>query len=235
MSIVIGITPAVSDVGDSSLISTYSYAIEHSGATPIVLPYVTSKESIMHFADMCDGFFFTGGMDIEPAVYGQEKKETCDQTQPKRDELELALFEAAFATGKPILGICRGMQLINAILGGTLYQDIPTETNATISHRQTEARFEFSHDIRVIKDSPLYSLLGKERIRGNSFHHQALDRLGDELKVLAESDDGIIEGFYHAVHPYLRAYQWHPERLFDKDCDARLIFSDFISACKELR
>ena len=233
MSIIIGIPCSVDDERNSSLISTYALAIESVGALPLLLPYIKDKALISDFAGLCDGFFFTGGADIEPSRYGEEKSELCDKTNVYRDELEFSVFDSVFATGKPILAICRGAQLINIALGGTLYQDVPSQTNATLSHRQNEGRFEFSHDISVKKDTPLFSLVKKEQIRGNSFHHQAVKRLGDGLLAMAYSTDGIIEGFYHTSHPYLRAYQWHPERLFDKDSDNKLIFSNFIAACKE--
>ena len=233
MSVIIGIPSVVDGEKNSSMLSTYAYAIEKAGGLPILLPYVADKELISRFSGLCDGFFFMGGADIEPSVYGEEKRETCDKTEPFHDELELALFDAALGTGKPILGICRGAQLINAALGGTLYQDIPTETDATLNHRQTEDKFEFSHDIVIKKNSPLYTLVKKDRVRGNSFHHQAIKKLADSLSVMAVADDGIIEGFYHRTHPYLRAYQWHPERLFDKDEASRLIFVDFINACNK--
>jgi putative glutamine amidotransferase len=232
MCTIIGIPASINELKDSSMLSTYAHAIESSGALPLLLPYVQKRDLIERFSSLCDGFFFTGGVDIEPARYGEEKKDTCEQTSPYRDELEFSLFDAVFATGKPILAICRGAQLINAALGGTLYQDLPTETDTTVAHRQTEEKFEFSHDIVIEKNSPLFSLFGKEIIRGNSFHHQAIKTLAEGLALTARAEDGIIEGFYHTSHPYLRAYQWHPERLFEKDSDAKLVFTDFINACK---
>ena len=233
MSIIIGIPAAVDDEATSSILGTYVPPIERLGGLPLILPYVKDKKTIEQFVAVCDGVFFTGGLDIEPSRYGETKKETCDMTAPLRDELEFAVFEAAFAAKKPMLCICRGLQLINAALGGKLYQDLPTETRVTLSHRQTEEKFEFSHDIVIKKDTPLFSLLNAERIRGNSFHHQAIKELGEGLSVMALSDDGIIEGIYHTSYPYLRAYQWHPERLFEKDESSRLIFADFINACNK--
>ena len=231
MGIIIGIPSSINDEKISSLLATYVCAIESAGALPIMLPYINNKALIGSFTELCDGFFFTGGQDISPALYGEPTKSTCDEISPYRDELELEAFTQIYKTKKPILAICRGAQLINAALGGTLYQDIPTETDATFSHRQNEGKFEISHDIVVEKNSPLFSLVKSERIRGNSFHHQAVKRLGNELSVMARSDDGIIEGFYHTSHPYLRAYQWHPERLIEKDDNSKLIFTDFATAC----
>ena len=232
MRIIIGIPSSIDSEQTSSLLPSYARAIEATGALPLLLPYVKSKELIGHFVSLCDGFLFTGGQDISPAIYGEETKETCGEISSFRDELELELFSQVYKTKKPILAICRGMQLINAALGGSLYQDIPTETNATIAHKQNEGKFEFSHDIVIEKSSPLFSLIKNERMKGNSFHHQAVKTLGEGLAVMAKADDKIIEGYYHTSHPYLRAYQWHPERIFNKDEDNKLIFTDFLSACK---
>ena len=232
MSVIIGIPCAIDENKNASLIFTYSKAIEAAGALPLLIPYLENKNLLSDYISLCDGFLFSGGADVDPAIYGEEKKPTCDEIAHFRDELETQFFEAVFASKKPILAICRGAQLINALLGGTLYQDIPTETDAVLCHRQTEPKFEFSHDVTVKKDSPLFKLTGKERIRANSFHHQAIKALGEGLSVMSYADDGIIEGVYHTSHPYLRAYQWHPERIFEKCADNKLIFTDFINACK---
>lgn len=209
----------------------YGLSIEKSGGLPLVLPYIESEEIIDAFVDSCDGFLFTGGADVEPEYYGEEKKITCGITQPFRDKLELNVFKKAYESDKPILAICRGAQLVNVALGGTLYQDIPTEYETDILHVQTEDKLIPSHPILVEKDTPLFHLVGKEIMTGNSFHHQAIKTLADGLKVMAKSHDGMIEGVYAPDKKYLRAYQWHPERLYSFD-DNKILFDDFINTCK---
>lgn len=135
-------------------------------------------------------------------------------------------------TSKPILAICRGAQLVNVALGGTLYQDIPSEVPTKILHKQSEPDFSPSHDVKIMNNTPLYEMMRTEQIKGNSFHHQAIKALGKGLEIMAIAEDGIIEGVYSSGKQYVRAYQWHPERLFDTDAQSRMIFEDFIHACK---
>lgn len=227
---IIGLLAAVDNDGTTTLFHPYARAIEQSGGVPLLLPYTESADVIARFVAMCDGFLFTGGVDIDPAYYHEAVSETCGEIQPLRDRMELAAFEQAFRTGKPLLGICRGAQLFNVALGGTLYQDIPSECPSGIPHRQTEEKFEFSHDILVRDGTPLSALVGVDRMRGNSFHHQAIKALGSSFRVMAEAEDGMIEAIWLPDHPYLRAYQWHPERICEKDESNRAIFEDFIRA-----
>ena len=212
----------------------YGRSIECSGALPLVLPYIEDERIIDEFVCLCDGFLFSGGVDLEPSLYGEEKKPTCKTTEPNRDRLELTVFHKVYASGKPILGICRGIQFINAALGGTLYQDIPTEYDTQMHHNQLEGKYDASHPILVDKSSPLFQIVSKETVTGNSFHHQAIKRLSDELCVMARAEDGIIEAVYAPGHPYLFAYQWHPERLY-RYADNKALFDDFVKACKANR
>ena len=172
--IIIGILGIVDDEIVTKLQNTYTHAIEASCAAPMLLPYVEKDESIDTFVDICDGFLFTGGVDVDPRRYGEEKKDTCGSIQHYRDELEFKVFKKIYATKKPVMAICRGAQFVNVALGGTLYQDIPTEIPSDISHTQSEAKDSPSHAVKVILGTPLESLVLKERISANSFHHQAI-------------------------------------------------------------
>ena len=133
--------------------------------------------------------------------------------------------------GKPLLGICRGAQLINVALGGSLYQDIPSEYKTEIAHRQGEEKMEYSHSVTVLENTPLAALVGEGELPANSFHHQAAKRLGNGLLPMAYAADGIVEAMYFPAHTYLRAYQWHPERLCERDEKNKALFSEFITAC----
>ena len=230
---VIGMLVSIDDERKASALGDYAHAIEESGGLPLVLPFVKNGESISEFAALCNGFLFTGGVDVAPSYYGEEKSEFCGEIQHYRDELELGIFSKVFAAQKPIMAICRGIQLVNVALGGTLYQDIPTEVQTTVLHRQTQPKTQPSHAVNVTQNTPLCTLVGgKTRIAANSFHHQAIKALGEGLAVMATADDGMIEAVFGTGDRYLRAYQWHPERLIDIDGDNRLLFDDFIKACR---
>lgn len=231
MKPIIGILGEVDGNLVTAVRRNYISAIERAGGAPMLFPYVENNGILDEMIDLCDGIFFTGGKDIDPARYNEIKKETCGEIQQNRDDLEFRAFTKAFEAKKPIFAICRGAQLVNVALGGTLYQDIPSEINTELIHRQTVGEFEYSHDVNIVKDTPLYDLIGSERIKANSFHHQAVKELGEGLAVMAKSDDGIVEALYYMGDRYVRAYQWHPERLFDKDVCNRSIFDDFIRNC----
>ena len=202
-----------------------------SGARAVIVPYASECETARIIRE-CDGFLFTGGADVDPSRYGCEKLPECGTLEPRRDELEFFAIKEIIKTGKPILGICRGMQLINAALGGTLCQDIPSSIITSVPHRQTEEAFSPSHSACVVPDTPLFALIEKENITANSFHHQCVSTLAPTLAPMAYATDGIIEAVYSPSARYIRAYQWHPERLFATDADNRAIFSDFVAACR---
>ena len=232
MKPIIGVSAAVNDSHSSIIRDFYINAICDAGGAPILLPCVDFAETLDSYALLCDGFFFTGGVDIDPARYGESVREACGKIYDFRDEYELALFDRAFRSAKPILGICRGIQLINVALGGSLYQDIPSERPSQIPHRQSEPETTPSHSVNITKGTPLHALVGAERMKANSFHHQAIKKLGRGLEVMATADDGLVEAVYSTEARYLRAYQWHPERLFQSDEQNRLIFRDFVDACR---
>ena len=231
MNPTIGIFPDVDEEGIVKLQPTYVDAIIKSGGIPFILPY-TFDDELESMLDNCDGFLFSGGGDIDPKYYGENISSECGNIQNKRDEFELRLFDKIIKTGKPIMGICRGAQVINVALGGTLYQDIPTQINTNISHRQVEPKDCFSHSVSVMQETPLFDLVGSDNIRVNSFHHQSIKSLGKNLQVMAKADDGIIEAVYSTDRQYIRAYQWHPERLFACDEISRKLFEDFIISTK---
>ena len=233
MQPIIGMLVTVDNEGTVNAMRPYADAILQSGGVPVILPYTTEDAVIARYVALCDGFCFTGGVDVAPAHYGEQASPACGEIHPLRDELELAVFRAARDTDKPLLGICRGAQLFNVALGGTLIQDLPSERPSPIAHRQIEEKFSPSHEVCVLPDTPLHALTGAQRMTANSFHHQAVKQLGNGLLPMAYADDGVIEGFYHATARYLRAYQWHPERLCATNAQNRIIFKDFIQHCNK--
>lgn len=233
MKPIIGLLCAIDNEQVTSVQSAYVRAIIQAGGTPILLPFTENGETVAEFLQLCHGLLFTGGADIAPHYYGEEQKPACGEITPHRDAFEWSVLNAALQTEKPIMAICRGIQLVNVALGGTLYQDIPSEYSTHLTHRQTQPKFAPSHGVTVCKDTPLFALTGSEKLVANSFHHQAIKALGKGLTVMATAEDGIIEAVYLPGRRYLRAYQWHPERLCDTDPHNALLFKDFIAACKE--
>ena len=229
----IAITPNFKD-GLVSVDYSYVKAIEEVGGTPFILPITKEKENIVKLIEICNGLLMTGGGDIAPKYYGEELHPKADEPCPIRDEFDFFCFKTAYALKKPIFAICRGIQLVNVALGGTLYQDLPSQFESSVSHRQTQAKFEPSHSVSVEIGTPLYSLIGERKMVANSFHHQAIKRLADELESMAVANDGVIEAVYSKGEGYLRGYQWHPERLCGYDEDNRKLFEEFVKTCKAI-
>jgi putative glutamine amidotransferase len=230
---IIGIIASAKDVGDVSAPTTYTAAIEGAGGVPVILPCGDNFDMYDHFLDLCDGFMFTGGCDIHPARYGEQTLPACGSIQDHRDIIELAFFEKAIKIDKPIIAICRGIQVVNVALGGTLYQDIPSQLETDILHKQTQERCEPSHSVTVVENTPLHAMTGgKTTIVANSFHHQAIKALGRGLEVMARAQDGVIEAVFMPEKKHVRAYQWHPERLWRIDTDNQSIFAQFVDACR---
>jgi len=227
---IIGLLAEVSDEKKCAVLNSYVRAIEDAGGLPVLLPYVEDGEVIADFCKACDGILFTGGVDVDPGMYGEKRHPMLGETARYRDSLEARVFSEFYKTEKPILGICRGAQIINVLLGGSLWQDIPSEMPSEIDHRQKEGQFSLSHRVNILEGTPLRGLVSKGRMNANSFHHQAIKALGADLEVMARADDGVIEAVYSTKKSYLRAYQWHPERIYGIDGDNRRIFVDFVTA-----
>ena len=223
---------AASDTAPNTLTRIVTYknyadAFIGSGCT-VVCASGGENGTAEQLAEIADGLFLTGGVDISPKLYGEEKTPQCGQNDEWRDTIEAACFKAFIKAGKPVFGICRGMQMINVLMGGTLYQDISEELH--VSHP-----YNSIHEIDAVKDSIICRLFG-EKFIVNSFHHQAVESLAPGLLPLAYSaDGGIIEGFYHKELPIL-AVQWHPERMAGKgDAFAKNIYAALIEAAKKYK
>ena len=232
MKPIVGIFAAIDDVGMHSLRPEYPDALRRAGALPLIITYTEKKEDIAELIGRCDGFLFSGGVDVDPAYYGEEALPELGEVEKKRDELEMLALPEILKSDKPILGICRGMQVINIALGGSLYQDLPSQLGID-GHRQSLARYEASHSVRIAADTPLFSLMGEGDIPVNSFHHQAVKELGRGLVPMAFSDEGLIEAAYLPGERYLRMYQWHPECLVVSLPEELKLFTDFVEACNK--
>ena len=229
MKPLVGVMPLWDDEKDSLwMLPGYLEGLQEAGATPVILPLTEGREEIEHLVDICDGILLTGGHDVDPSVYGEEALNGTVLCCKARDNMERLVLEDAMQKDKPILGICRGIQLINALLGGTLYQDLPTQHPSDIDHHQTPPYDVPVHDVFIKKDSPLYDCLGSDRISVNSYHHQAVKDVAPCLEVMAESEDGIVEALYKPFYRFLWAVQWHPEFSYKKDDNSRKIFKAFV-------
>ena len=229
MKATIGILPNINDEGILSLDRAYIQAIERAGGIPIILPYADELDTLYQMLDCVDGVLLTGGGDVAPSYYGETPHEKTQKPCELRDKLDFACFEYAFKKKKPILAICRGMQLANVALGGTLYQDLPSQFESDIVHKQTEGKFESSHPVFVKEGTPLVRIARKEIMASNSFHHQAIKDLADGFAVMGVAEDGLIEAVYYTGDQYFRGYQWHPERLSGTDVSNENVFSEFIT------
>lgn len=217
------------------MIPGYLNGLKNAGAMPIVLPIIKTKCEVDAVMDMCDGFLFTGGQDVDPAIYGEKKIALCGESSPERDTMEKLILDEAIKRDKPILGICRGIQFINAALGGTLWQDLPSQLSSELTHCQRPPYDVPVHDVEIRKSSPLYELLQKDVINVNSYHHQGVCTLSPELKCMAVSPDGLTEAVYAPKQSFLWAIQWHPELSFEKDENSKSIFKEFVRNCQSIR
>lgn len=207
---VIGISGNFRD-GDCTLAQAYYMSVVEAGGTPVVIPSYDDEKALVSLLDTLDGIVLSGGADIDPDYLGEEPLD-CVSINPRRDAQELMLVRLAVDRQIPVLGICRGIQVLAAALGGKLYQDIKSQHDKDcIEHSQTIARGLPSHDVRLVKDSLLYGLFGKEVLAVNSFHHQAVKEVPQGFRVTAMAPDGIIEGMESTAFRPILGVQWHPE------------------------
>jgi putative glutamine amidotransferase len=216
----------------------YILTLTAAGAIPWLIPLVDDA-TVRGIYEQLDALFLPGGADIDPATYGSAPHPLCDRTDRERDRVEVALARWALEDEKPMLGVCRGMQLINVAAGGSLYQDLAEELPGALKHDyfpfsgQNFARDYLAHDVRVADDTRLARLLGAGTLKVNSMHHQGVRELGRGLVSTAVSPDGLVEAIEGEGDAYLFAVQWHPEALTDNDPRTRGIFSDFVAAAAE--
>jgi putative glutamine amidotransferase len=208
----------------------YLNSLEAAGGLPLVIP-VLPEDAIEPLLDRLDGICLSGGPDIDPATYDAEPHPELGPIEPDLDRFELAVARRADARAMPILAICRGTQALNIVRGGVLHQHIP-ELTGEIPHRQKAASTEPSHAIAVEPESQLAAVIEGQEIEVNSFHHQAIDRLGDGLAVSARAPDGTIEAVEDPSRRFLIGVQWHAETLTHRPYEAAL-FERFVDACRE--
>jgi putative glutamine amidotransferase len=208
------------------LSSSYVQAVHQAGGIPVLLPNLPDPEVL----ERLDGLVISGGGDFDPALYGQPENGThVAGVSEERDQTELQLLRAAPADF-PILGICRGIQALAVAFGGTLVQDVPTTHPSAVQHSQDGAREDRTHGVEVLGESQLGEILGATKIRVNSFHHQAVDRVPEGFRAVAWAEDGLLEGIESVDRPFCVGVQWHPENLVGHEEHARRLFGALVEA-----
>ena len=215
------------------LYQVYVDALEAAGIAVVPLTPAHSKASIDALLDACDGLVLGGGGDIDPARFGEAPHPTSDWVMPARDALEWAVLDAAVDRGMPVLGICRGYQVLNVYSGGTLYQDLPSQRPSAVTHHQGQAWGNRTHEVAIQTGSRLHAAIGLERHLTNTFHHQGVRDVPSALEPIAWSDDGLVEGIQARDGQWFVGVQWHPERFpervdpEDPDDPDRRLFASF--------
>jgi putative glutamine amidotransferase len=210
---------------------SYIRALLSLGASPLIIPLGTDPLEIDRILSFCDGLLLTGGEDVDPSLYGEAPHEKLGAIDPRRDALDISAIQIARSQQKPILGICRGCQILNVAYGGSLYQDIDAQRPQHDEHNQSRQQ-EFAHSLHLVATSKLASFLGPEDIRANSFHHQAVKAVGTGLVASGQSDDGLIEAIEDPSAKFIIGVQCHPEMLWDKtETRWKKLFTSFITSC----
>jgi putative glutamine amidotransferase len=226
----------------TSLSVNYGQAVIEAGGVPVALPATSSREVLAECVRRCEGVLLTGGGDVEPRLYASrlpaKVAETVKMTPDggARDFRELVVLDEIFRQRKPLLAICRGHQLLNVALGGTLVADIPSQRPRALNHRRFDKRDEVSHEVRLTAGSLLAKITGVRRLGVSSTHHQAVGKVAAPLAVSARSQDGMVEGLELKPAaagwlPFLVSVQFHPERLQSRHPEHRAIFHAFVRAC----
>lgn len=236
---IVGILGSTSQAKDVSaparhfLNRAYTNAIEQAGGIPILLPITAEMDTIERYLGLIDGLMLSGGVDVAPERYGQKPHPRLGEVDPDRDATEIPLIQAALRQDMPTFGICRGIQSLNVAMGGTLYQDLPSERPSTIHHQQADQqipRHQAVHVVHIQPESRLASVVCSVEMNTNSLHHQALKDVAEELTVTAHAPDGVIEGVESLTHRYLVGVQFHPEETAPRDEKSRRLFEAFVAA-----
>jgi len=204
----------------------YFNALWDAGCIPIALPNELNWSRTEEYADLFDGFFFTGGGDVAPKYYSEDRSPLCGESENWRDGFELALLASVMLRRKPVLGVCRGIQLLNVGLGGSLYQHVE-------GHSPCEGHEDTRHRVYIYENSLLMEILGEKEITVNSYHHQMVKGLGKGLKSCADLPDGRCEAIWMPGHPFFLGVQWHPEMIFKEDKASEKLFQSFAKACRK--
>jgi putative glutamine amidotransferase len=213
----VAVTAGIRPDGDTRrvrLAAAYVSALENAGLVPLIVPPLANERSADSIIDSVSGLVLTGGEDVDPARYGETRHEKVRSVNSARDATETALINAAKARMTPVFAICRGIQILNVALGGTLVQDIPSQCDTSIAHDEDSPRDSRAHEISIEPGSLIARAVGTEHCSVNSFHHQSVKRVADGMRVTAKSSDGVIEGIESTdANWWVMGVQWHPEEM----------------------
>ncbi len=226
----IGIVPSGTDGKKDIINQDYLEAVLRAGGTPVFFPVTASREQISELLDQTDGLLLTGGEDVDPALYGEEKLRCCGTVSPDRDAMELPLCLEALRRRMPVLAICRGLQVLSCALGGTLYQDLAEQYGEELRHPRYDTPGDPVHPVEVRPGTLLASITGAGSLAVNSRHHQAVRQPGKGLRICAVAPDGVIEGAEMPEYPFVLGVQWHPESLSDRCPEHQKLFDMFVRA-----
>lgn len=227
---VIGLIPLWDDERESYwMLPGYMKLIEQCGGLPMMLPMTDDEKMLDQALGLCDGLLLTGGHDVSPTLYGQEPLAVCGKPCVMRDRMESYLLRLVLEKDMPVLGICRGIQLMNVCLGGTLYQDIPSQHPSDVNHQMTPPYDRIVHSVEIQAGTILAGILGVGKYEVNSYHHQAVCRLSPYVTPSAVSEDGLVEAIEIKEKRFALGVQWHPE--FIQDDGAMKLVRAMIHAC----
>lgn len=233
MNPLIGITPLHNPRrGTLWIHPDYCAALEAAGALPVLLPLTDDAGVLRSLASRLDGLLLSGGHDVDPALYGEELLPCCGPLSPAKDRMERAILEQFLRLDKPVLALCRGMQLLNVHLGGSLYQDLPTQFPTRVVHNQPPPYHLPVHAVSVVPGGLLHTIVGREQLAVNSYHHQAVREAASALSVQARAPDGLAEALALPGARFVLGLQWHPENLFREDECSAAVFTAFLDACR---
>lgn len=210
----------------------YLTSIIQAGGTPLVVPVVDDPALLESYLDRIAGLLLIGGRDISPARYGASAHPLTVPLPAMREEFDLRLVRTALDRGVPVMAICLGCQLLNVAMGGTLHQDVASAfPDSPLQHTKKIGMSLVSHHVRIMKDTQLFQIIGKEEIETNSSHHQSVNQLGDGLVASAFAEDGVIEAVESTRYPFALGVQWHPEYLADQEDHVKL-FQALVEAAR---
>jgi len=217
--------------GSIRLWRNYPGLIAQSGALPVILPILETREEARALVDRLDGVLLTGGHDIDPARYGQNARPETKPAAKERVASDLFLAKTAHEAGKPLLGICLGLQSMNVVFGGTIFQHLPDDIPNALQHEDEPDGVSRDHAVRVERGTLLHRLLGADTVTVNSFHHQGLGVVAPGFQVSAKAEDGVVEAIERSDHPFYLGVQWHPERSSASDVSRKIVRA-FVDAAR---
>ncbi len=229
----IGVVPSWEEQNKITINQDYLESVYRAGAMPVLLPITSDLREMERLLDQVDGLLLTGGLDVDPSRYGEEKLPCCGSCSACRDRMEFPLCRMALERDMPVLAICRGMQLLSCVLGGTLWEDIALQAGSALQHARYDAPDAAVHEVSVKPDTRLHAIVGTDVLSVNSRHHQGIRHLGGGLAVSAVAPDGLVEAVELPGKRFVVGVQWHPESLSAGMPEAQAIFDAFVRAAEK--